>query len=220
VPKTDFPQDYLKGLEENHREKVEASTDSAQRILMYSGARLNWIGEYINDESVHWKLEKVPVDSLTLTGTGPEWNKITIEQAERSPVKFRELLSEPHVAAMFESCQFVDIPILVRKEGEELKIIDGMNRTIAAIRDNIPEIQAYIGTRDGNAMPIVEPHVVYDFLKAFEQRGGDEEDFKGGLRFLINAYSNVRELLETRFSEEWIRNEKLNALIKEVLGNR
>jgi hypothetical protein len=218
MPKSEFPNEYLVALEQNHRKKVEASSDPAERLLMYSGARLNWVGEYINDESIHWKLETVPVDSLTLTGTGPEWNAITLDRAEGNPAKLRELLKTPEIRQMFESSQYVDIPILVRREEDKLKILDGMNRTIAAVRDNIPEIRAYIGTRDGNPTPIVEPHIVYDFIRAYEQRGGNEEDLKGGLRFLLNAYSNVRELLETRFDPKWVRDEKMQQIIKEVLG--
>ena len=178
MPKSDFPNDYLIGLEENLSQKVKESCDVSERILMYSGARLNWIGEYLNDESINWTLETLPINSLFLTGTNPEWNEITIKRAERSPAKLRELLKDPQVAKVFENSKFVDIPILIRKEGEQLKILDGMNRTIAALRDGLTEIRAYVGTRTGDPMPEVEPHVVYDFLRAYEQRGGDEQDRK------------------------------------------
>jgi len=217
MPKSDFPNEYLVGLEKNHREKVESELDSAERLLMYSGSRLNWIGEYISDKSIHWKLEIIPVDSLTLTGTGPKWNAIILDRAKGSPAKLRELLKNPEIRRMFQDLQYVDIPILVRREEDKLKLLDGMNRTIAAIRDDIPEIRAYIGTWEGSPAPIVEPHVVYDFIKAY-QHGGNEEDFKAGLRFLANAYSNVTELLTTRFGPKWIRDEKVQKIIEEVLG--
>ena len=218
MPKSEFPDEYLRGLEENHRQKVEESLNAAERLLMYSGARLNWIGEYINDESIHWQLEKIPVDSLTLTGTGPQWNAVIIEQAEGSPAKLRELLKNPGIAEIFKNSKYVDIPILVRKDEEKLKVLDGMNRTIAAIRDGIPEINAYIGTGIGESASIVEPHVVYDFIRAYQKRGGNAEDLKGGLRFLIDSYENVRGILKTRLGPEWIKDDKIQQIIKEVLG--
>jgi hypothetical protein len=219
MPKSELPREYLEGLEKNLRGKLETDMDPAQRILMYSGARLNWIGEYINDESVHWELKHVPVDNLTLTGTSPEWNAIIIDRAEKSPTKLRLLMKDSSIAEMFKNSEFVDIPILVRNEEGTLKILDGMNRAIAAVRDGIDEIQAYIGTREGHNEPIVEAHVVYDFLKAYQQGRGTEEDLRGGLRFLLDAYSNVRELLNKRFSPDWVRDERLQKIIQDVLKN-
>ncbi len=217
MPKTELPDEYLKGLEENHRKKIEDLLDPAERLLMYSGARLNWIGEYINDENIHWTLETVPLDDLTLTGTNPGWNAITLTQAEASPAKLRELLKDPKIAEVFKDAEYVEIPILVRREEDKLQLLDGMNRTIAAIRDAKEDIRAYIGTRVGEPAPTIEPHVIYDFIKAYHQRGGNEEDFKAGLRFLVKAYSNARDLIENRFSHEWVPDDKIQQLLKEVL---
>jgi hypothetical protein len=212
-----FPKEYLEGLEQNHREKIEELLSVEERILMYSGARLNWIGEFINNKAISWELKTIPVDNLTLTGTGPEWNAIILDRAEGRPDKFRELLKDPEIRKIFKDSKYIDIPILVRKENDKLKILDGMNRTIAAIRDDIFEIRAYIGTLNGNSLPVVEPHVVYDFIRAY-QRGGEETDFVAGLRFLANSYSNVKTLLEERFNGSWVRNEKVQKLIGEILG--
>jgi hypothetical protein len=82
MPKSDFPTEYLVGLEKNHKDKVERALDTTEKLLMYSGARLNWVGEYVNDESVHWRLQTIPVDNLTLTGTSPEWNAVILGKAE------------------------------------------------------------------------------------------------------------------------------------------
>ena len=82
MPKSDFPIEYLVGLEKNHKNKVERALDTTEKLLMYSGARLNWVGEYVNDESVHWRLQTIPVDNLTLTGTSPEWNAVILGKAE------------------------------------------------------------------------------------------------------------------------------------------
>lgn len=217
MPKSEFPDEYLRGLEKNHKNKVEESLSTAERLLMYSGARLNWVGEYINDESIHWTLEKINVNNLTLTGTSPVWNAIIIDKADRNPEKLRQLLKNPKISKMFKNSRYVDIPILVRKDGEKLKVLDGMNRTIAAIRDGIQKINAYVGIRTGSPNLIIEPHVIYDFIRAYQQGRGNEEDLKGGLRFLLDAYTNVRELLKTRLGPDWIKDEGIQQIIKEVL---
>ncbi len=218
MPKTNFPKKYLENLVKNHQEKIAKSQpDPADRLLTYSGSLLNWVGEYINDESISWQLKKISINNLTLTGTGPEWNEIVIKRAERKPEKLRKLLQEKKIKNLFQKAKFTDVPILVRKEDNKLKVLDGMNRAIAAIRDGKEEIKAYIGTRKGKPKPQIEPHVIYDFIRAFRQRKGNEEDFKAGLRFLIQAYSNTKKLLKTRFGPRWVNDKKINKLINEVL---
>jgi len=218
MPKSDFSKNYLEALVKNHQEKIlKSQPDPAERLLAHSGSLLNWVGEYINDKSINWQLKRIPIDSLTLTGTGPEWNEITIKKAERKPAKLRKLLQEKKVKNLFKKAQFTDVPILVRKENDKLKVLDGMNRTIAAIRDGKQKIRAYIGIRKGKPKPQIEPHVIYDFIRAFQQRKGNEEDFKAGLRFLTRTYSNTRKLLKTRFGPRWVDDKKINKLINEVL---
>jgi hypothetical protein len=221
MPKEELPKSYLESLVKNHQEKaLRVLKDPSEKLLMYSGALLNWVGEYINDESIKWELKKLPVNDLTLTGTSPEWNEIIIKKAKRSPQKFKELLSHPQIKEIFEEAKFSEAPILVRVADDKLKVLDGMNRVIAAIRDGVTEIEACVGTRKGKAQPKVEPHVIYDLIRAFQQRGGNEQDFKASLRFLVNAYSNVKELLQTRLGPRWIPDEKINQIIKEVLEEK
>lgn len=220
MSKKDFPSKYLEGLAENHQKKVlERFKDPADRLLMYSGALLNWVGEFINDESINWKLEKIPLKDIILTGTGPEWNEITYVKAERSPIKLRKLMKKKSIREMFKEAKYVDIPILIREVDGELKVLDGMKRVIAASRDGIDEIRAYVGREKGKSKPIVEPHVIYDFIRAFQLKRGSERDFQASIRFLVNAYSNTRKLLDERFSYEWIGDKHTVKLIKEAIDS-
>lgn len=218
MPKRDFPEKYLETLAKNHQQKVLGRLkDPTDRLLMYSGALLNWVGEYINDESISWSLEKVPLEKIILTGTSPEWNEITIVKAERSPKKLRELFKSSRIRELFKEAKFTDVPILIRETEGQLKVLDGMKRVIAAARDGIDEVKAYIGRRRGKPEPKVEPHVIYDFIRAYQQRRGNEEDFKASVRFLVNGYSNTRKLLEERFSIDWVGDDKTVRLIREAI---
>lgn len=223
MPSSQIPRKYLEDLVQNHHDKVWKNLTPEDRLLMYSGARLNWVGEYINDENINWERRRLKIDDLTLTGTNPTWNKITIEQAERKPAKLRELMKNPKIRKVFAQSKFAKVPILVRtkeKDGEtQLLVLDGMNRVIAAIRDGINEIDAYVGTRNGKPKAKIEPHVLYDLIRAYQQRGGNIDDLMAALRFLVNAYDNARGLLLERFSGDWIRDEELSKKIKEQVLN-
>ena len=220
MPLTDIPPEYIKQLTQRLKTNALAvELQEKMQLLMYSGALLNWVGEYLSDESIHWHEETVLVKHIYLTGTGPAWNKIIIDQARRKPAELKRLLNEnSELKQVFAECQFEDTPILLRQDGEHLKVLNGMHRTIAAIRDKHHYIQAYIGTRSGKPLPLVEPHVVYDILRAFTQYGGDSDDFIASLRFLIHHYENVQALLQTRFKNEWELNEsiapRIDALLK------
>ena len=220
MSKEDFPKEYLVGLVANHKRKVEETLqDPSGQLLMYSGALLNWEGEFINNEGVSWKLETVPLEKIVMTGTSPEWNNIILEKAERDPMKLRKLFEDENVRNVFRGSKFTDDPILIREDEEgKYKVLDGMNRVIAAARDRVDQVKAYVGRSIEKSKTEVEPHVVYDFIRAYQQRGGNEEDLKGGLRFLVDAYTNVRVLLRTRLGPEWIKDEKIQKIIKEVLG--
>jgi len=211
----------LEALAENHKEKVEEKLqDPADRLLMYSGSLLNWVGETINDESISWKLETIPLEKIVMTGTSPEWNKITLEKAGRDPMKLRKLFEDGNIRNIFKESKFSDVPILIREtEKREYKVLDGMNRVIAAARDGIDEIRAYVGRSKGESQAKIEAHVIYDLIRGFQLRGGSEDDFKAAIRLLLHTYSNTRGLLENRFSKDWVPDEKVQRLIEEATNS-
>jgi len=220
MPSKDFPQSYLEKLAEHEKDKVlQYLKDPAERMLVYSGVLLNWVGKYINDESIDWELKTVPLEKVVLTGTSPERNKILLEEGERDPIKVREIFEKrPEVKEMFEDDKFDETPILIRKTEEgELKVLDGMSRTVAAIREGKEELEAYVGTRKGDPEPKVEPHVIYDFIRAYQQRDLNEDDFLAAIRFLTQAYSNTKKILKTRLNKDWIGDEELAEKIQEAL---
>ena len=47
------------------------------------------------------ELKRITIDSLTLTGTGPEWNEIIIRRAETKPSKLRKLFKEQKIKKPF-----------------------------------------------------------------------------------------------------------------------
>ncbi len=218
---TPFPDDeYLHVLAEGEKRRVEHHLSSVERLVMYSGAEMNWIGDALTDPNVHWEKKELQVDDLVLTQTTPEWNEIIIHKAERSPAILRKLIQEDvKIAELFAEARWSDMPILVHaKNGYH--IFDGMHRTVAAIRENKQTITAWVAMRNDITppQPSCEPHVIYDFLRAY--RRGSHRDRSGviiALRFLRKAYGNVDLLLKNSFNPQRLPDEELQLIITEAL---
>jgi len=215
-----FPdQEYLQNLIKHLETRVKSNSTTQDLLLMYSGAAMNWIADFVLDESVEWEKREMEINQLTLTGTNPQWNKIILEQAERSPEKLRELIiNNQDIANTFKTAEFNNAPILVRFEDEKYSVLDGMHRVVAAIRDGKKLIAAYTGTPSQNPKPMCEPHVVYDLLKVYHRGlNRDRAGLIAALKFLKQAYVNVEDLLTNRFGPQWIANKDIQEIITEVL---
>ncbi|MBI2024819.1 MAG: hypothetical protein HYT03_01890 [Candidatus Harrisonbacteria bacterium] len=217
---TNFPdKGFLNGLAKQMREKVQNYQDPVEQLLTNCSAAMNWIADYITDENVEWTKEELTVDSLWLTGTNPEWNEVIIKKGARSPSKLHELIkTDKTVAGLFSELKFDEVPILVRLDEEKYKVLDGMKRVIAAIRDDRITVVAFVAIASGVPAPKCEPHVVYDLLRSY-QRGTnkDQEGLIAALRFLRKSYANVSNLLINRFDSSWIAAIEVREIIQEAL---
>jgi hypothetical protein len=215
-----FPdQDYLENLIDHLTRKTRQTNKPEDLLLMLSGASLNWIADFVLDESVVWEKREIKVADLYLTGTNPEWNKVIIDKAQRSPEKLQQIMAEiPSVKGLFADCVFDNVPILVRVDGGKLKVLDGIHRLIAAIRDDRKTVIGYVGTKTGDSRPLCEAHVVYDFIRAYQRSAvKDREGLIAALKFLKNNYVNVEGLLRNRFNADWVPDEDVQKIIAEVL---
>lgn len=216
-----FPdKEFLKALAGHLRSQIEAHQRNklSEQIVMYSGAALNWIADYITDENISWERETIFIDQLWLTGTNPEWNKIVIDKCQRSPRKLKEALRRPAIRKIFKKAEFNPLPILVRYEDEKYKVLDGMHRVIGAILKGKKQIKAWIAMPQGKPSPRCEPHVVYDLLRAY-QRGlnKDRKALLIALKFLKKSYGNVEGLLKHRFNKKWLPDDEIQEIIQEAL---
>lgn len=211
---------FVQALAQRMRAKVEASQDTLDQLLADCGMQLNWVGEWLTDKEVAWKKRELLIDNLTLTGTQPAWNTVILDECERSPKKLRErLASDVSAQELFSGAIADGLPILVRIDGETTKVLDGMRRTIAAIRDGQEKIWAWVGRRTGKGQPVCEPHVIYDLLRVYDEGiNPDRSELSVALRYLKQSFANVESLLRRRFDRERVRNDELQKVIAEVLG--
>lgn len=220
--KTTFPdEEYLRTLVDIEADRLRRIKEPIEYLLMLSGGSLNGIGRMFTRADVGWERKTLKIDDLTLTRTGPEWNKVIIGQAEGSPTVMRELMKGDEVSALFKSAYWLDVPILVVSDGDSLRVFDGMHRTMAAIRDGKTEIEAWVvHVPDSKSeRSAIEPHVIYDLLWAY--KNGFSEDRDGliaALRYLMCAFNNVETLLKERFNADWMPDERVQEVIQEVLN--
>lgn len=214
-----FPDNqYLLSLIHDEESKAQNQLHK-DRLLTACSANLNWIADYVLDPNIEWIKEMLDIDDLYLTGTCPEWNKIIIDQCNRSAEKLRDLVAKDEAIAK-KLCGKNDsnFPILIRYEDGKYKVLDGMHRVITIIIAGYPKINAFVGRLKGEPQPQCEPHVVYDFLRSYHRGiNRDREGLITALRFLRKSYSNVEKLLKERFSKEWIPSNEIQEIIQEAL---
>jgi len=216
-----FPdKKYLRQLADNLEKATRPELSDVQRIMMYSGARLQWLGDFFSDTTVTWKKKSWLIDDLTLTGTHPTWNSILLDRCHRSPREVRALfMAKPSIKKHFASARWNSQPILLRLVGKEHKVLDGMHRVIAALRMGKTHIVGYEARANGMPRPMCEPHVVYDLLRAYE-RGltTDRNGLESALLYLRDVYDNVDVLLRERFDSAHLRHTELNEIIAKILA--
>lgn len=217
-----FPdKNFLRNLANNLQNITESYQNPEEKLLMYTGAAMNWIGDFITDKNIKWKKAVIEIDKLTLTGTNPKWNRVIIDACGRSPEKFRDFLKIPKNRRIFSAARFNKAPILIRIENNQHKVLDGMKRVIAAILKDKKTINAFVAKSTWRPRPKCEPHIIYDFLRAY-QRGinKNRKDLISALKFLRKSYSNVDDLLKNRFNKNWLPDPKIQKVIKEALGKK
>ena len=219
---TTFPDpDYLANLVAHEQARFDREATDTERLLTLAGVSMNWLADILLDPNIEWMRQTLLVDDLYLTGTIPEWNKVIIDECQRSPRQLRERLAQDlAVRALFASVTSNPIPLLVRFDDDKYKVFDGMHRTIAAIRDDHTTIEAYVGrlATGKNYRPVCEPHVVYDVLRPFLRKiNTDKVGLRATLRYLLQSYSNVADLLKHRFNHAAVPDEEVQLIISEVL---
>lgn len=200
--------------------RVENEKIVEDKLQIYSGALLTWVGDYITDRNIDWQYKKILIKDLYLTGTFPEWNVILIEKCQRSGEKFQKLLvDEPKLKEMFLSVKDFDNPILIRFEDGKNMVLDGMYAVIGAVLRGEVEIESWVAVYNGDPKPQCETHVIYDLIRPFHRGyNRDVEGLKSALKYLHKSFVNVDELLRERFNEKWVLDDQeLSQIIKDVI---
>lgn len=199
-----FPdQAYLRRRALKMIEVLATHDPAAEIFTVVSDALLQWQGAYVTDLSMEWSYEELSIDDLYLTGMNPEWNTIILDMCQRSPKRLRKLLElDPATRAMVDHLHADDEPIMVRADfAGKLAVLDGMNRTVAAIGRGETTIAAFVGRRSGKPMLQISAGIAYSFCRSYRIGALDEDGLVAVLSIMRSTYHNMDALLE-RFKWE------------------
>lgn len=219
---------YIKKLANLEEKKSKAyKSDSRHRILVHSGVLLNWLGDYFANPNIKWRKVSLFTKDILMTGVDPKWNELFITKCKRKSnnlIKFinKDIKLKNQVMKWASSSKSSNI-ILVRKDKERYKIIDGMHRFVKHILSGKEKIKVYVPVNETSELPYCEPHVVYDLIRGFQRNAYDTQgkmQLKHALILLSRTYSNVRQLLKDRFNENWTLDKEVQKIIKTVLSKK
>jgi hypothetical protein len=214
---------YLEKLADHEKKKCKALMSSRERILVYAGIRLNWLGDLLANPDIRYDKKDVPVNKVLFTGTNPEWNKVLIDACEKSVEKFQMLIeaNEEMRNKFAREASFGNEPILLRSPNEKglYPVSDGMHRVVGAVIEKRKTVTAYVPIDEDKHLPVCEAHTVYDVIRGFQRNARDEEgkiQLYHALKLLARTYKNVPGLLATRFNSTYVHDEDVQEIIQKV----
>lgn len=212
--------DFLKNFADHEQAKKIQELDDRQRLIMFSGVGLNSIGDYFGNPALKWEEKDLNLDQVEFTGL----DKFILEECDRSPIIFREKVSENNsLKEKYEGqASFGNEPIIVRKSSNpgKYRLVDGVHRLIGAALSNKKTIKAMVPINEDEVLPFCEAHTIYDLIRGYQRHARDgkgEKELYSGLKLLIRCYGNAGDLLKNRFNKDYVNDEKVQAIIKKVL---
>ena len=217
-------KNYLKRLADHEEEKArEYLNDPRNKILVYAGVHLNWLGDFFANPEIVWEKRKVSVFDIKFAASDPAWTEILINQCERSVKRFLELIKEkPELKNTFNKDVYNKEGLLLiraHKDGGFI-VLDGMPKFVYLLMDGEEEVEVYLPVNEKEELPICEPHVIYDLIRGFTRNASDAEGAESlyhGLLLLCRAYRNASELLIERFNATRVFEKEVQDVIVKVL---
>lgn len=155
------------------------------------GYKLKWLFRILSDNSFSWNREIWNLNDITMTGIDPKIDKIIKEKNSSSPLKFGKYVQKnPNVKKLFFDLEGKNgfyrnkFPILLRQDGEQFKILDGMRRTCLAAIKGQDEIEVIVGYKVRNGKMKLNPDKIY-FLDLLYRESKDRERIKEPLKVIL-----------------------------------
>lgn len=129
-----------------------AYSNDASRLLeaLSFTFRANSVFDFVESQQVRWEEKEIPVDDIILTGMGEALTGIIYgEQVQQNPRKLIEYINEHPDDPRFKELAPRDVPtnrqtILLRQEGEQLKLLDGSHRFLSMLMAGAMSVMAYV----------------------------------------------------------------------------
>jgi hypothetical protein len=170
------------------------------------GYKFKWTYRTLTDEGLRWRLEKIKLDDVRMTGMSPFMDPI-LASANWRPSTFAkvwqahpEYASHPDAAGMKPEPLRDNFPIMLVEKDSKLKVFDGMRRTSMAALANKPDITAWVGRRvKPGKSKLNADKTLFLFATYSESKHHTAEELQALItisRMVIREHSNGRETVE------------------------
>jgi hypothetical protein len=193
--------------------------------------RLNYVFRYVSNKGYSWKEEVWSIANLTLTGINPDINKVILSSGvNRSPDKFIDYLrayfaehpsDDPELLEQFrpDGRKVVYPKILLREEEGQILLLDGSNRVVKLMFQEVQQVTAFVGRKNGQDEKVRIGDSTFLMLRNLYQ--------KGDPKLQKSTLDVVRNLIEissdgaSAVSDYWVRHardEKLRKIGESLLN--
>ncbi len=218
-------ENYLKKLVEHEKERCFKNyiKDSRDAMIVLWWIALNWMWDLLWTPKGKYTLKNVKIEDIILTWTTPETNEITINKANRSVTELKKIIkNDKKILKQIKKVAIYSTePVLLRKTWEnKYKSFDWMHRIVWHIIKWKEYIEAYVLENQSEFLPNIEPHVIYDIIKAYQRSKRteiDKQEFIWAIKLMARNTENTKKLLKNRFNSKYIMDDDLQKLIKNVI---
>jgi hypothetical protein len=168
--------------------------------------KFKWIYRFLTDSGLVWRLEKIRLNDIRMTGMSPFMDPI-LAKSDWQPSTFAkvwtahpEYAAHPDAAGMKPEPQRDNLPIMLVERNHHLQVFDGMRRTCMAALANRSDLLAWVGRRSNPGKSNMNAdRLLFLFADYAESDAQDEQTLQaliGICRMIIREHANGRQVVE------------------------
>jgi len=187
------------------------------------GWKLKAVFHILSNNRYKWKLDKISVDKIILTGMSPAIDKYIIKKYNRSPFDFirawkkdKKMRDEIFATGLAPHKERDHFPILLFEAKDGLRVFDGMRRTLLALIAGKKKIKAWAGyVVNHRGKSLISADRCYFLSNIYERSKKQDKELEKAIvrigKEIIENYRNGEETLFKRIAG-WSHNPEIKRI--------
>jgi hypothetical protein len=170
------------------------------------GYKYKWIYRILTDDGLVWRLEKIRLNDIHMTGMSQFMDPI-LREANWQPAEFAkvwnahpEYAQQPRAAGIKPEPLRDDLPIMLVERQGALKVFDGMRRTCMAALAGKSEMTAWVGRRVKPGKGKLSPDKLLFLFATYSEAGEQDAPTLEALatisRMVVREHTNGEQAVE------------------------
>ena len=193
------------------------------------GWKMKGIYHITSNTKYKWKLQKMPIEKIILTGMDPGIDKYIIKKFNGDLLKFqiawhsdekmrKEILNIGYCAPYKERDHF---PVLLFQCGEKFKVFDGMRRTTLALINGKKKIKAWVGYEvNPKGKPLISTNRCLFLSNIYRVSKNKDQNLEKAIikigKEIIENFRNGKEVLIKRIAG-WSHDPEIKRIFKKMI---